>query len=207
MMSDRTTLKRTLIRNKIIDVALKEFNSQGFERTTTNQIADTLGMTGPSLYYYFRTKDELLLACVESLMSTLVSHLQSAVQEPGNALDQVRRLVEIQVQHELSIASVGTVVNAYLYGPQHATAMLKNAEQCRLKELQNSLVNLYATTLTKAMQAGLIAEQDVKIVTFNVLAVIQYTAVWFKPEGRLDLRAIALHQAAAVLALIGAKTS
>jgi AcrR family transcriptional regulator len=207
MMSDRTTLKRTLIRNKIIDVALKEFNSQGFERTTTNQIADTLGMTGPSLYYYFRTKDELLLACVESLMSTLVSHLQSAVQEPGNALDQVRRLVEIQVQHELSIASVGTVVNAYLYGPQHATAMLKNAEKCRLKELQNSLVNLYATTLTKAMQAGLIAEQDVKIVTFNVLAVIQYTAVWFKPEGRLDLRAIALHQAAAVLALIGAKTS
>ncbi len=207
MVSERITLKRTLIRNKIIEVALREFNSQGFERTTTTQIADTLGMTGPSLYYYFRTKDELLLACVETLMGTLVSHLQGAIEEPGSALDHLSRLVAIQVQHELSIASVGTMVNAYLYGPQHTTAMLGNVEQCRLKVLQKNLVNVYRCSLEKAMRERLIPEQDLQILTFNVLAVVQYTAVWFKPTGRLDMRAVAQHQATAVLALVGAKAN
>jgi AcrR family transcriptional regulator len=205
MANERITLRRTLIRNKIIDVALKEFNCQGYERATTAQIADILGMTGPSLYYYFRNKDELLLACVESLMSRLVEGLQAATLKGGTSLDIVRRLVHTQVRHELTLASVGTMVNAYLYGPEHMIAMLAVEEKNRLREMQRNLVQVYRQAFQRAMEDGSIGEQDLSILTFNALAVIQYTAVWYQSAGRFDLEAIAQRQADAVLALIGAR--
>ncbi len=204
MANERITLKRTLIRNKIIEVALKEFNCQGYERTTTSQIADILGMTGPSLYYYFRTKDELLLACVESLMDSLVDSLREAALLGVNSLDIVRRLVHTQVRHELTQASVGTMVNAYLYGPEHMIAMLGEDARNRLQALQRNLVQLYRQAFAQLMEDGSIPKQELSILTFNALALIQYTAIWYQPTGRFTMDTIAQRQAEAVLALIGA---
>jgi Tetracyclin repressor-like, C-terminal domain len=142
---------------------------------------------------------------VESLIGRLVESLQETTQLGGTSLEIVRRLVQTQVRHELTLASVGTMVNAYLYGPEHMIAMLGVEEKNRLQQLQRNLVQIYRQAFLQAMHDGSIAEQDLSILAFNALAIIQYTAVWYKSAGRFDLESIALRQADAVLALAGAK--
>ncbi len=49
-------------RHRILDVALDLFIEQGFDGTSLRQIAERLGVTKAALYYYFESKDDILLA-------------------------------------------------------------------------------------------------------------------------------------------------
>lgn len=49
-------------RQRILDVALDLFIAEGFERASLRQIAERVGLTKAALYYYFESKDALLMA-------------------------------------------------------------------------------------------------------------------------------------------------
>jgi len=67
-------------RAAILSQAAKLFNSKGSRATTLKDIAESLGLTKTSLYYYVKTKEELIYQCY---MATLERH-------HGN-LDKVER--------------------------------------------------------------------------------------------------------------------
>ncbi len=58
-------------RARILDVALELIADRGFAATSTREIAERLGVTKAALYYYFRTKDDLLAAIVGPATSEL----------------------------------------------------------------------------------------------------------------------------------------
>jgi len=49
-------------RERILDVALELFTDQGFDGTSMREIAGRLGITKPSIYYHFASKEDVLLA-------------------------------------------------------------------------------------------------------------------------------------------------
>ena len=49
-------------RQRILDAALDLFIEQGFDGTSLRQIAEKLGVTKAALYYYFESKDDILMA-------------------------------------------------------------------------------------------------------------------------------------------------
>jgi AcrR family transcriptional regulator len=58
-------------RQRILDVALELFSSHGFAATSTRELSERLGFTKAALYYHFHTKDELLQALVDPVMTEL----------------------------------------------------------------------------------------------------------------------------------------
>jgi AcrR family transcriptional regulator len=68
-----TGIKRTsrkqqaqLRRQQIIDAALKIFAEKGFVKTTIKDISQTAGTSQGLMYHYFKSKEELLAAVIES---------------------------------------------------------------------------------------------------------------------------------------------
>lgn len=49
-------------RRRILDTALQLFTEQGFDATTLQEIADRLGFTKAAIYYYYRSKEDILMA-------------------------------------------------------------------------------------------------------------------------------------------------
>jgi AcrR family transcriptional regulator len=49
-------------REKILDVALDLFTSQGFDGTSMREIAERLHISKPAIYYHFASKEEILTA-------------------------------------------------------------------------------------------------------------------------------------------------
>jgi AcrR family transcriptional regulator len=49
-------------RERVLDVALDLFIDQGFDGTSLREIAERLGVTKAALYYYFESKDDILMA-------------------------------------------------------------------------------------------------------------------------------------------------
>ncbi len=56
---------------KILGVMYDLMAEQGYEKTTTNQICELVGVKKPTLYYYFNTKEELLIEFVKWYMSDM----------------------------------------------------------------------------------------------------------------------------------------
>ncbi len=54
------TARRELVENEIYEHAIRLFAERGFAGTSLQDIADALGITRPALYYYVKSKDELL---------------------------------------------------------------------------------------------------------------------------------------------------
>ncbi len=54
-------------RDRILDAALKLFNSEGTSVVSTNHIAEAAGISPGNLYYHFRNKDEIIRELFERL--------------------------------------------------------------------------------------------------------------------------------------------
>ncbi|MFG2725657.1 TetR family transcriptional regulator [Streptomyces canus] len=56
---------RATVRAEVVEVALRLFSVQGFDRTTVDQIAAEVGLSRASLFRYFGTKEDIVLVGLE----------------------------------------------------------------------------------------------------------------------------------------------
>lgn len=79
---DKSRRKRGEVRQKILDAGLELFAEKGFEAASIREIADKAGVTVPNIYYYFKDKEGLYNACLESSINTFLDQL-SKVDDPN----------------------------------------------------------------------------------------------------------------------------
>jgi AcrR family transcriptional regulator len=205
MASERMAAKRAALRGRIIDAALAAFATRGFEATTMVDVAQQLQMTGPSLYHYFGTKDELLFACIEQLLGGLHAELSAAAAGDDAPRERMARVVRAQVTAELKTGSAAPLVNAHLYGPQYLTDMLQPAQRESLRQRQRALVQVYRDLIDQGMKTGDFHVDSSAVAAFNVLAVVQYSGVWYRPRKGRRMADLIDAQVAAALQLLGAR--
>ena len=82
--SDRT-------RTAIVDAALALFTEQGFDVTTVRQIAARAGVSVGNAYYYFDSKEQLVLSIYEQFAKTTVEPVLDSVAKGATPLPRVRR--------------------------------------------------------------------------------------------------------------------
>jgi AcrR family transcriptional regulator len=63
----------TSTREEILDAAARLFAKQGYEGTTTRQIAELVGIKQASLYYHFSDKSSIVLALLDGTVSPSVA--------------------------------------------------------------------------------------------------------------------------------------
>ena len=196
--------KRAALRGRIIDAALAAFAARGFEATTMVDVARQLQMTGPALYHYFATKDALLFACITQMLDRLHADLSAAAAGAGRPSERLARVVRAQLAAELTVGAAAPLVNAHLYGPQYLTDLLQPAQRDTLRERQRALVQVYRTLIDQGVQAGELQVDNPAVATFNLLALVQYTGVWYRPRKGRQKADLIDAQVAAVLQMLGA---
>ncbi len=76
----------------IARVAARLFATQGYDATSVREIVEGAGVTKPTLYYYFRSKEGLAKVLVSVPLSDLVENLRRIVtteRDPVRCLEQV----------------------------------------------------------------------------------------------------------------------
>lgn len=75
-------------RMAILSQAAKLFNSKGARATTLKDIAETLGLTKTSLYYYVRTKEELIYQCYMAALDHHHKNLDNVERKYEGAMER-----------------------------------------------------------------------------------------------------------------------
>lgn len=81
-MNTRTQRTIAFNRRNILDAADKLFCKNGIEKTTMEQLATEAGYSKPTLYGYFKDKDEVYFALVLEFMQKIIIKVDKAIDEP-----------------------------------------------------------------------------------------------------------------------------
>lgn len=77
-------LKKSLKRNEIINKARLLFFEQGVEETSVSQIAKAAGIAKGLFYYYFKTKEEVLLQVAQQICDEHICQIEVRMHNEGD---------------------------------------------------------------------------------------------------------------------------
>jgi AcrR family transcriptional regulator len=192
------TEQRQTRRAEVLEAATALFASRGFAKTTVADVAHSLGLRAPALYYYFPSKEALLFAVLERAMVQLNATLDQQISASASSdpATRLRILVAAQVIEEVRAAKTMPMINDYLYGARRDATHFSAGQVERLRVLQRHTVDLYRSTLRAGQTSGVFRKCELAPTAFALLGLAQYVSAWYRPgSGRLDVRAIAEHHA------------
>jgi TetR/AcrR family transcriptional regulator len=82
-------------RNKILEVAEKEFALEGYAGAHLQRIAEQVGVQKTALYYYFPSKAALYTAVLERMLEAFDRCVSEALDRPGTPEEQLERLLRL----------------------------------------------------------------------------------------------------------------
>jgi TetR/AcrR family transcriptional regulator len=83
-------------RARILDAAVRQFSANGLAGARTEQIAEEAGVNKALLYYYFKGKEDLYDAALESVANHVVASSMAAM---GTECSAGERLVYFALNH------------------------------------------------------------------------------------------------------------
>lgn len=125
-------------RSRIQRVALELFAEQGYDKTSLRELAGRLGITKASLYYYFKSKDDIVQSLVDDLL-TAVDEVVHWSREHEPSPQHRRELIE---RYGKAVRGQGTLLR-FLMENQPALRGLKagDAMRGRLRTLVDFVVD------------------------------------------------------------------
>ncbi len=94
-------------RRRIVEAANRLFYERGFHRTALADIAAASQIPKGNFYFYFRTKDEILDAVVDSRCERLRARLDDWERKRPDPIDRLRRMSEIVVRDWAEVVRYG----------------------------------------------------------------------------------------------------
>ena len=125
-------------RNEILDVAERLFGMKGFDHTSTNDILNEVGIARGTLYYHFKSKEDILDAMIGRMTGQIVAAAKAiAGQKEVPVLQRLTMtLLALNVDNDL-----GHEVMEQVHKPQNALMHQKMMERL-LREVNPVITEL-----------------------------------------------------------------
>ena len=163
-------------RQALLTAAARLFRLNGFDATSTSDIAAAVGMHSGSPFYHFKSKHALLLAVMEEGMHAAIARQARALQgdalTAGEPLVQIRRL--IRAHFDTLLGPGNDFVPVMLY--EHRS--LSAAQRASLVKLQAA----YEAAWTPVLQALYVSGQlraPVNLSRLLMLGALNWSVQWF----------------------------
>ena len=107
-------------KNEILDAAAELFAAKGYDETSTGDILDRVGIARGTLYYHFKSKEDILDALIERINAALIAGAKAAAED--RSLPVVERIVRAVMSLKLDAgeATIGHEVLQQVHRPQNA---------------------------------------------------------------------------------------
>lgn len=164
----------------VLQAAAELFVTRGFHGTTLTDVAARLNVTKPAIYYYFSSKDEILLECTRRALEATVAFLDEAEAAPGTGRE---RLAGFMVWYAENATT------------PFGMCLTRIAEQDVEPETQKQLIaakRVIYRRLRQLVEAGIadgsVAPCDARVAAFTIAGAVGWPSHWYRPGGPLSPR-------------------
>ncbi len=172
-------------RRELLRHAARLFRRQGFNATSTRDIAAAAGMQSGSPFYHFKSKGALLYAVMEEGMRSAISRQAEALQKAEQDAPDPRALLAVLVRNHFDIllGPGSDFIPVMLYEARSITPRQRQA----LAGLQSEYEAPWMPVL-QALHASGALKPDVKLARLLIFGALNWSAQWFdrRKEATLD---------------------
>ncbi|MGR2662369.1 TetR/AcrR family transcriptional regulator [Chromobacterium haemolyticum] len=185
MSTDNTApVEENSRRMELVRAAAILFRDQGYERTTVRDLGNAVGMQSGSLFYHFRTKEEILVAVMALGITSTTEQLKRALDEAGSPRAKLAALFRVHLNSLLGDNQAALEVMLYEWRSVSAAA------RPGLIVLRDRYEALWQQALDEAAAAGLV-KPDTALLRRTLLGSLQWSVQWYRSEGPLSVDQLA----------------
>ncbi len=85
-------------KDQILKAAVSAFSRKGLRETSMDDIVRESGVSKGAIYWYFKSKDELITKLMDTFFNLQIPKLQEIANASGSAVEQMKRLLDIAVK-------------------------------------------------------------------------------------------------------------
>jgi AcrR family transcriptional regulator len=190
-------VRRELVENELLERAAGLFAARGFNGTTLQDVADTVGLTRAALYHYFDSKEALLATLVEGITATRAAELRKI--RLDETLSAHQKLVSVTRMMVVNVATQAARFRLLLQSENELPAELAAKHARARRDTLRQIVELFEGGIA----TGDFAPVDPHLGAFALLGMCNWTAWWFKDGQNGSLEAVADQMADIALAAFG----
>lgn len=172
------------MKDTIKSIAIELFFKKGYFATSISDIAKGSGIQKASIYYHYRSKEELLFSILKSTMDDLTRYLKENLRGNDDIESQMRAAVHGHVRFHLDRQKENFIANSELRG-------LTRDHYRIIVERRDEYEKIFQDLIRKGKEEGVFGDVDVKILSYAILTLCTAGASWFNPGGRLTVDEIA----------------
>src|SRR3954451_20169816 len=111
-------VETSAVARHIAPEAARLFARHGYDATSVRMIVEAAGVTKPTLYYYFGSKEGLAQALLTLPMAALADSMRAILAERGDPIAALVRIVEAHFRFCREDADCARFFFALAFGPQ-----------------------------------------------------------------------------------------
>jgi AcrR family transcriptional regulator len=160
-----------LQRHRLLKAAATCFNQKGYSGTSLKDVANHLGLTDAALYYYVRSKEELVYQCYLRGAELGGEAMERAVAEGSSGFEQallyIRYHVEVMVGDRGPVAIMSEIPS------------LKAPHRDEILQISRHHSKQFEKVLARGIDDGSIGECDVRMTGNAIMGAINWIPKWF----------------------------
>jgi len=174
---------------EILAAARRLLDQRGLEAMTMEEIAAAAGVAKGTVYLYFQSKDDLILALLTRVGENIIRDVTAVLQAPGTPPEKLIRVVSVLLEY---------LNREHLLFPIYARELLRGEREPQdgfwrpYQELEDQFVALVTDLFAEGMAAGQFIAANPRLLTFLIRGLIRAAGFYQKAEGQADVAQEAL---------------
>ncbi len=171
--------RKKLSRESILAEAKKLFSTKGYRGTTLDDITKKFGVSRPSLYYYFKSKNDILAALHAQGFMATDAQINSVLDSDSPTDIKFRKILELHVR---TIANDTELQKIFFTETNEMPEKIIESIRNRRSEYTQLFIGLYE----KGVAEGFFKEIEPKIAIYLLLGACNWISFWYSPKKRID---------------------
>jgi AcrR family transcriptional regulator len=176
--------------HELVERAARIFAERGYDQTSVQELTEAMGLAAGALYHYFGSKEQLLIRICDQLMDPLLEQARAVAAEDDAPDERLRAVVRLWVEHVVDH-------RAHMLVFQQERHMIERGAEWRgVRASRKNFERLMQDVIDRAQPD---AGADSRLLLSALLGMVNHTAQWYRPRGRLTPDEIADGYTALVL--------
>lgn len=170
-----------MMRERILKESIDLFDQKGFSKTSIQDIVNTIGVTKGTFYYYFKSKQELLMDIhLNYIKELLKEQEQILANDYISTRDKMENLIFLVIK---KIRLHGKSARVFSREVRHLDEkQLKLVNSCR-RDFRLNLQKLFDEGVSKGEFRN---DLRTDIVNFGILGMVNRSYNWYNPDGEVS---------------------
>lgn len=154
----------------IFESAIKVFSESGYTGATMDEVVARAGVAKGSLYYHFKSKEELFIFIIKEGINLINQEIEAATKDIKDPYEIIKVSAKVQLKYVYENKDLFKVIISQLWGNGERNNMLR--------EEIKTLIEKSSLKFKAVMDGGFIENDDPTLLSYGLIGVLVSSALY-----------------------------